>query len=416
MDRRQIRSVAIVGDGPAGSTLAVYLARAGLRVGLFAGGRPPAPLVGESLLPAVIPILRELGVEDEVRGYGEHKPGATFVLPDGTVIGFHFANHANRLPGYAYNVPRERFDTTLLDTATGAGARIFRERVRIERHPDGADRVRLAAPGEEIVDFFGGDPDWIVDAGGRSRHIARLLDLPWRAGDRRDVALFAHCDGVRVDNTGHVHMDHLNRGWCWRIPLPGTVSMGIIAPADALARFGGDAEAQYDACLAAEPHLRDVAGGARRVSRVSRYTNYQMRSDRGVGNGWALAGDALGFVDPIFSSGLFLAMDGARALAAALLDGSRHALLAYDRRQQHHLASWQRMATYYYDGSLFELVRQSRNERHGMVAKLFNRHVTTAVSRILTGESTTGLYSPRLLGLLIRHGLAPGERGALRIR
>jgi len=121
MASRPIYSVAVFGDGPAGATLAAFLARDGMRVGLFSGGRPHAPIVGESLLPAVIPILRELGVEEEVRGYSELKPGATFVLPDGTAIGFHFAENAGRLPGYAYNVPRERFDATLLATTRASG-------------------------------------------------------------------------------------------------------------------------------------------------------------------------------------------------------------------------------------------------------------------------------------------------------
>lgn len=416
MSRRRIRSVAVVGDGPAGTTLAGLLARHGARVGLFAAGRPTAPRIGESLLPAVIPILRDLGVEDEVRGYGEHKPGATFVLPDGTVIGFHFADSAGRLPGYAYNVPRERFDETLVAACVRQGARVFAGRARLERDPMHGDRIRLAATATDVAEYFDGEPDWIVDASGRARVAGRLLDLPVRAGARRDVALFAHCEGVRVDNAGHVHMDHLQRGWCWRIPLPSAVSLGIVAPPDAIAGLGSDAASQYDACLAAEPHLREVAGRARRVSGVQRYTNYQLRCERAVGDGWALVGDALGFVDPIFSSGLYLAMDGARALADALCDGSASALRAYEVRQKRQITAWQRTVDYYYDGSLFELVRQSRAARRGRVAGVFHRHVSTSVSRILTGESTTGFYSPRLLAFLIRYGIDPASRGALAIR
>ncbi len=411
-----IRSVAIVGDGPAGATLAAFLARDGVRVGLFSGGRPQAPIIGESLLPAVIPILRELGIEDEVRVYGEFKPGATFVLENGDVVGFHFADCAGHLPGYAYNVPRDRFDATLLTVCRASGARVFASRVGVERDPAGGERIRLAAAGAEVRDFFGGEPDWIVDASGRSRTVARLLDLPTRSGERRDVALFAHCEGVRVDNPGHVHMDHLRRGWCWRIPLPGVVSLGIVVSADALTAYGGDLAAQFDACLVAEPHLREIAGSARRVSRVTKYSNYQLITERGAGEGWALAGDALGFVDPIFSSGLFLAMDGARALARALRGGSDAALHRYERRQRRHLAAWQRMAGYYYDGRLFELVRRSRSPRRGWIGRLANRHVTTSVSRILTGESTTKTYSPRMLDFLVRHGLNPDDVSESRIR
>jgi flavin-dependent dehydrogenase len=373
-------------------------------------------LVGESLLPAVIPLLRELGVEDEVRAYGVHKPGATFVLPDGTVIGFHFADSAGRLPGYAYNVPRDRFDATLLAACVRQGARVFAGRARLERDPAEADRIRLVAPTDEVADYFDGEPDWIVDASGRSRVVGRLRDLPARAGARRDVALFAHCEGVRVDHAGHVHMDHLRHGWCWRIPLPSAVSLGIVAPRGALTGLGDDAAAQYDGCIAVEPHLRDVAGAARRVSHVQSYTNYQMRFERAVGDGWALVGDALGFVDPIFSSGLYLAMDGARALADTLCDASDSALRNYETRQKREIGAWQRTVDYYYDGSLFELVRQSRAVRSGRLAGRFHRHVSTSVSRILTGESTTGFYSPRLLAFLIRHGVDPANRSALAIR
>lgn len=413
-DARQ-RSVAVIGDGPAGTTLAAFLARGGARVGLFAAGRPSAPIVGESLLPAVIPILRELGIEEEVRSYGEFKPGATFVLHDGAVIGFDFARNAGRLPGYAFNVPRDRFDATLLTACRASGARVFERRARLERDPTGAGRVRIAAADAELRDYFGGDPEWIVDATGRRRTIVRLLDLASKSGARRDVALFAHCEGVRVDNAGHVHMDHLRRGWCWRIPLPGVVSLGIVVAPDALEGLGDTAEEQFDACILREPHLQQVAAGARRVSAVARYSNYQWVAERGFGAGWALVGDALGFVDPIFSSGLFLAMEGAQVLARALLAGDPAALRRYERRQRRHLAAWQRMASYYYDGRLFELVRMSRPENHGLFGRLTTQHVTRSVARILTGESTTGAYSPRLLAFLIRHGLRPADPGALRI-
>jgi choline dehydrogenase-like flavoprotein len=111
MTASRIRSVAVIGDGPAGTTLASYLARAGVRVALFARGRPPL-VVGESLVPAVIPFLRELGVEDEVRSYAVHKPGATFVVRDGDALAIRFDETCTKIPGYAYNVPRDRFDAT----------------------------------------------------------------------------------------------------------------------------------------------------------------------------------------------------------------------------------------------------------------------------------------------------------------
>lgn len=413
---QRIQTVAIVGDGPAGTTLAALLAREGLTVGLFARGRPGGMVVGESLVPAVIPILQELGIEDEVRSYGVYKPGATFVLRTGEAIGFHFADTAGRLPGYAYNVPRDRFDATLLAACDRAGARIFPEPARIERDPDAQDRVRLAEPASpEVREFFGGPPDLVVDATGRTRSLARLLDLPTNAGERRDLALFAHVEGVPLDNEGHVHMDHLDHGWCWRIPLPGRVSLGLVVRPDVLGRYGADAAAQFDGYLQSDPHLKSLAANCRRVSPVLKYGNYQLTTLRGVGDGWALVGDAFGFVDPIFSSGLFLAMDGARELARAITSGSAAAFERYEQQQLRHFEAWRRVTAYYYDGRLFDLIKLGHTDEPNWIGRIVNPHVGKRVSRILTGESTTAPYSRWLLDFVITHALPSDEPSELRI-
>jgi flavin-dependent dehydrogenase len=410
--------VAIVGDGPAGSTLATLLARDGMGVALFARGRPAGLVVGESLVPAVTPILRELGIEDEVRSYGVFKPGATFVQRDGETTAFHFADFAGRVPGYAYNVARDRFDTTLLEAVRRSGAQLLPTPARLEADPEGPGRVRLAgASAAEARDLLGGDPELIVDATGRAGTLARLLDLPWEAGDRRDFALFAHCQGVPLDNEGHVHMDHLENGWCWRIPVgEDRVSLGIVVRPDVASAFGRDAEAQFEGLLAADPRLKQLTARGRRVTPVLRYSNYQRTTLRGVGPGWALVGDAFGFIDPIFSSGLLLAMDGARALAAAVRAGSRGAYRRYQARQLLHYAAWRRLVSYYYDGRIFELIRLGHPEQENWIGRLVNPHVTKRVSRILTGESTTAPYSRWLLGFMIRHGLRGMGPSELRIR
>ncbi len=414
MAEGKIRSVAIVGDGPAGATLATLLARRGVRVGLFARGRPAGLLVGESLVPAIIPILRELGVEDEVRSYSVFKPGATFVLRSGEAIGFDFSDAARRLPGYAFNVPRDRFDASLIDACSRSGARIFQHPALLEREPGNADRIHLAADGARK--FFDGTPDLIVDATGRTRTLARLLELPTNAGDRRDLALFAHCEGISLENEGHIHMDHLGHGWCWRIPLPGRVSLGVVVRPDVLREYGSNAAAQFDAYLEADPHLKELTQHSHRVSPVMKYDNYQLTTLRGVGDGWALVGDAFGFVDPIFSSGLLLAMDGARALARAVLTGTPAAFRAYEQRQLQHLEAWRRVVGYYYDGRLFDLIKLGHTDDPNWIGRIVNPHVGKRVSRILIGESTTERYSRWLLDFVIRRALPPQtEPSGLRI-
>jgi flavin-dependent dehydrogenase len=397
-------AIAVVGDGPAGSTLATLLARAGRRVAMFSRGRPAGLLVGESMVPAVVPLLRRLGIEDEVRTYAEYKPGATFGVRAGDSLAIEFAGACTRVPGYAYNVPRERFDATLQACARKSGAHVVEGSARLVASDAGTLALDPAASAEATA-VLGRAPDFVVDATGRARSGARVLRLPTDEGPRRDDALFAHWEGVPLERAGHVHSDRLSRGWCWRIPLPGRVSMGIVAPRDALREHGDDPEAQYRAVCAAEPHLVALTKDARRISGVARYSNYQLTTDRATGPGWALVGDAFGFVDPVFSSGLFLAMQGAASLADALVSRLPGALSRYERSHRRHLRAWRDAVDLFYDGRFFALLRL-RSERPGRGPKrLIHDHVSRHVPRIFTGEGSAGGYAPHLLDFVAEHAL-----------
>lgn len=421
---RPRRSVAIVGDGPAGAALGARLARAGHRVALFSRGRRPPLLVGESLVPAVVPHLRELGVEEEVAAYGVYKPGATFVLGLEESQHFDFADFPGRtVPTYAYNVPRDRFDATLLAAAERAGTRVVRAAAELERA--GPDDVRLAPASLEAARAaLGGEPDLVVDATGRARTLARLLDLPTREGERKDTALFAHLSQVPLWNPGHVHTDRIEHGWCWRIPLRDRVSLGIVVRGEALRDFGRSAEGQYDAYLRHEPWLKGLTEQSERLSPVMRYTNYQLTTRRAFGPRgadrrrlprWALVGDALGFIDPVFSSGLLIALDGARGLAAAIDRGTPRAFAAYERRTIAHVEAWRRAVGYFYDGRLFTLFRVKEQVQDTPLGRLVNPHVGRHVSRVFTGEAAAHPYSRRLLDFMIRYGLLDNDPAAYRV-
>lgn len=407
MARRKIEKVAILGDGPAATTLATWLARAGRTVALYSAGERPNLIVGESLVPAIVPILRELGVEDEIAAFSTYKPGATFILSSTEQQQFSFADVPGKLPGYAYNVPRDRFDAVLRRTCEEAGARVIETRARVDL-VDGVPRLSeesLAAAGG----FFGDAPDLVVDATGRSRTLARLLDLPTETGDRRDAALFAHHDGVLLDEPGHVHTDRLERGWAWRIPLPGRTSLGIVVDHDVLRHFGHSAEEQYAGYLDQEPHLKALVSGARRITPVLKYTNYQLITHIGAGPGWALLGDAFGFVDPVFSSGLYLAMDGARHLARAIEVGTPAAFERYTRHTINHITAWQKIVRYFYDGRLFTLFKVGDQMAENIVGKLANPHARKHLPQIFTGEATDKFYSRNLLDFMIKHALRGHE-------
>lgn len=414
MSRRPPRSVAILGAGPSGASLAAWLARDGVEVTVFDGGARPPIVVGESLVPATIPLLRRLGIEEEVASYSVYKPGATFVFDEGDTLSFRFDEvRAARTP-YSYNVPRDRLDASIREAAWRAGARRVPRHARLERDGDG-ERVRLS---DESLEAAGleAQPDFVVDAAGRGAHLARLMGLPAVRGDRRDTALHAHMEGVPLEMPGNVHTDRLRHGWAWRIPLPGRVSVGLVMDGRAIREFGAGVEEQFDACLRHDPALCAWGATAKRISPVVRYSNYQLRHTRGVGPNWALLGDAFGFVDPVFSSGLLVALDGADALARALREGGPAALRRYERRVLRHLTNWQRVVGYFYDGRLFTLIKVGEFMRTRPVGRMLDFHFRKHMPRIFTGEGTARRYSVGLLDFMVRYGLAGNDPQQLAVR
>ncbi len=401
--------IAIIGGGPAGSTLAALLSRAGCAVALFHRGKRPPIIVGESLVPAVVPFLRELDIEEEVAGYGVLKQGATFVFNPQERLNIKFAEVRGARTTYSYNVPRDLFDATLLAAAERSGATVFRRSAHLQRIGD-SDRVCLDAESlAEAAPVFGGDePDFIVDAGGRTHKIPGLFGIPHLDGARRDTALHAHVTGVEVEIPGNVHTDRLAHGWAWRIPLPGRVSVGFVVNTEYIQKFGNTPEEQYDNYLRHDPIIRTWAAPAARVTPVVKYTNYQRRTLRGAGENWALVGDTFGFIDPVFSSGVLIAFQSAAALAEALRDASPRALLRYQAFVLKNLRAWQRIADYFYSGNLLTLFKIGDQIRRTRVGKLLDFHFRKYMSRIFTGENTTNRYSLGLVGFMAKYGLPPG--------
>lgn len=407
------RSVAILGGGPSGAALGALLARGGVEVTLFARGKRPSIIVGESLVPAIVPYLRKLGVEEEVASYGTWKGGATFVLDREARLNVRFDEVRGARTTYSYNVPRDRFDATILGAARKAGARLVTHSAHIRRDGD-SERILLDAASLEAAGLDA-QPDFVVDAGGRGRAVPRALGLESIDGERRDTALHAHFEGIEVEIPGNVHTDRLEHGWLWRIPLAGRVSMGLVIDSAFIRKFGDTPEEQLDSFLRQDPVIRDYAAAARRVTPVVKYTNYQSRMKRGVGPNWALAGDCFGFVDPVFSSGALLAFQSADLLAGALLDGSEPALAAYEREMLRHFDAWQRVVEWFYDGRLLTLFRVGDYVRRTVLGRLVDFHFRKHMPRIFTGEDAANRYSLGLIAFMVRHGLAGNDPRELRI-
>jgi flavin-dependent dehydrogenase len=146
------------------------------------------------------------------------------------------------------------------------------------------------------------------------------------------------------------------------------------------------------------------------------YTNYQLVSSRMVGAGWALVGDTAGFIDPVFSSGLFLGMQGAFLLAQAIHEGTPEAFAHYEREEKHHLKTWHEIVSYYYNGRLFTCFKLGQKLRDQLLVKLIFPHMNKHMGRIFSGAASTSPYSIGLLRFAMKHGLKNEDPAELMIR
>ena len=376
-------------------TLAILLLRKGIRPVMYYVPKQTTQqatlIVGESTVPAIIPILRLLGVEEEVRAYSELKPGATVNMGSDGNFHFHFDRIDNGLPQYAYNIPRDRFDATLLNAAHKEGVKVVEAAAKVEKIPN-TDKVKLSDESLAAAgNAFSGQPDLIVDATGRLRYLPKLLDIKGTEGGRKDTALFAHVDQTQLDFKGHVHSTRLDHGWSWRIPLRDRVSVGIVIPSEHLPKFGATKEERYDNLLKQDSVLAKVAAGAKRLTPVMEHANYQLVSERIMGENWVLVGDTAGFIDPVFSSGLLIGLQGAVLLADAIKKGSPSAFERYRVEVTRHLKIWHGIVDSFYDGKLFNaaVVGEKLKKKYPLFFKVvpyfennFGRIFTGAVSNV----------------------------------
>ncbi len=422
--------IAIVGGGAAGATLGALLAERGADVAIFHDGRRPPLVVGESLVPAIVPILRRLGIEDEVAALGVHKPGVTFAWGPDDVYRFLFERFADRFPPYAYNVPRPAFDDLVLARARKAGARVVGRRVVLAPTDGGA--VAIDAASRSAAGWDDAAPDFIADASGRTRAIARTLGLAERRGPRDDVAHFAHYTDFDWDETpGTVLISRLTSGWSWRIPLRSALSVGVVIPRDVAVRLGASPEERLERAITEEPTLAAAGRRRERVTDVVTYSNYQLVTEHGHGPGWALVGDAFGFVDPMLSPGVFLALRSAELLADTLAPAVHHMpvagemgdvgsrLVGYQAAMHLLFEAWLELIETLYSGTLFGLYRAGTDlvrDHDNLFTRLMERHIGLHIAGMAAGVRTTSPYSRGLIRTLSKYGMRGVDPRELAVR
>jgi len=408
--------VAIVGAGPAGNTLACLLARKGASVAVLDDGQRPPLIVGESLVPQMVPIFQRMGIEEEVAKIGVVKPGVTVTFDATQEIYLMFTAARGVLPTYAYNVPRREFDALIARTAAEAGVISVATTAKLERDASGKN-VTLAPETLALLPQWNGEqPDLVIDASGRRRLFAKLLGIEAEVGKRKDVSHFAHYEDCPwPEPAGQVMTMRLAHGWGWRIPLPGPLlSIGVVMNRDHAKQYGNTAEQQLEGVISNDPRLSVDCAKRRRVSDVATYANYQLISHCGSGDNWAMVGDAFGFVDPMLSPGLCMAMLSAEKLAGSIPShggckrSTPRELEAYWRWFREMLSAWQHLIDHFYDGRIFAIQRTGLDmatKYPGKFSDMMQRHVEKNLSGMATGAYINRPYSKWLLWMLGTFGI-----------
>ena len=385
MNRRKPK-IAIVGAGPSGAALATLLKQRGAQVVLFSEPRRPSLIVGESLIPSVMPSLAALGVLEELATLGVRKEGAVLYLDDHIEWSVAFTSTQREEYSYTYNVPRDAFDSLLLRQAEKAGVPIELLRVQCQRQE--GDRVQMLGEAEQVCrHHLGGPPDLVVDATGRSRLLGNLFSIPVEKAGRNDVVLFTHVDEAVCPMGGYIHLDVLKYGWCWRIPLGDRVSVGAVMPQEYWAQYGTTKRAQLQGLLRASPLNRYLPKDVE-VRTMAAYTNYQAVSHRFAGSNWVTIGDAAGFLDPVFSSGVSLALGSAFSLLEALTTAEwdlERALACYSVALDEEFRWWSEVVGSFYNGQFLSMIRAGAQVRGGAGGMKGAEHIEGVIARVLAG-------------------------------
>jgi flavin-dependent dehydrogenase len=313
--------VLVIGGGPAGSTIATLLAQRGRDVLMLEKSKHPRFHIGESLLPMNMPMFEDLGIAEDIKRIGITKLGAEFVSPwHGAPVMIDFNDALDNTWPSAYQVRRDEFDEILFKNAAAKGARVVEECKVTD--------IRFQPGKEALVDTMDKDgrqqtikAKFVVDASGRDTFLSNHFGMKHRNKKHNSAAIFAHFAGAKRlegEVEGNISLFWFDHGWFWFIPLSdGNTSVGATCWPYYMKTRKTDLTQFFMDTIAMCPALAERLKDAKMVTPAIGTGNFSYLSERSSGENYILLGDAFAFIDPIFSSGVFLAMQSAFAGADA---------------------------------------------------------------------------------------------------
>jgi flavin-dependent dehydrogenase len=374
--------VVVIGGGPAGATVATLVAKRGHRVRLLERERFPRSHIGESLIPDTFWVLDQLGMLEKLKGSRfVEKHSVQFVSEQGRLSEpFYFADYKPHESSQTWQVRRDEFDQMMLDNAREHGVDV-QEGVRVlDVIFEGGRAVGVRAVDEAGVERTI-RAQIVVDAAGQSCVIQDRLGLREWDPVLKKAAIWTYWKGGQRD-TGRdegatlVMQTAGKIGWFWYIPLhDDLVSVGVVAPADHLFknRDSKDLERIYFEEVARCPGVQPRIAAAERVGPFRAAKEYSYRSRQVAGDGWVLVGDALGFLDPLYSSGILLALvsgsRAANAIAAGLAAGDTSAarLGVWGPDYMAGMDRMRNLVCQFYDGLNFGQFVRQHPDRKGLI-------------------------------------------------
>jgi flavin-dependent dehydrogenase len=320
--------VVVIGGGPAGATVSTLLAQRGLRVQLFERERFPRYHIGESLIPETYWVFERLGMLEKLRASGfVEKRSVQFVSSSGKQSApFYFWDNKPHESSQTWQVVRSEFDRLMLENAREHGV-LVHEGVRVRdvlMEDERAVGIEVQAGKSKVHEVRA---RVVVDASGQTGVLMNKLGLRLWDPLLDKGAIWSYWNGAyreidRAEGATLVLQTADRKGWFWYIPLhDDRTSVGVVKPFDDLFRGRGSHEQVFLEEVEHCPAVRERLAGAQRATGYFATKDYSYRSTKCAGDGWVLVGDAFGFLDPLYSSGVMLALKSGELAADAIVEG-----------------------------------------------------------------------------------------------